>query len=85
MSISDRDRSDKGVSGREMKLGSSSTGSALFSGALSISQDEVDVEGWKDLPKRRNARGRKRVWIGADGQLIAGAYKVGWEREVLDA
>lgn len=71
--------SEEGLPGG--RFGSASTASGLL---VSRSAAEEANEGWKDLPRPISGTGQKRVWIGPDGQQLAMAYRVGWEKEVMD-
>jgi hypothetical protein len=61
-----------------------SAASASTASGLLVSRAEEVVEGWKDLQRPLSGTGQKRVWVGADGEQVAGVYRVGWEKEVLD-
>ncbi|ORY27168.1 S-adenosyl-L-methionine-dependent methyltransferase [Naematelia encephala] len=58
---------------------------ASFKPSGGASEDEqVRKEGWRILHSPRAGSVGKKIWVDKYGQDIAGVYRVGWEREVLD-
>ncbi|WVQ98770.1 hypothetical protein IAU59_005901 [Kwoniella sp. CBS 9459] len=47
-------------------------------------KSQISLEGWKEAPRTRTGLPGKKVWVDAKGEEITTAYRVGWERDVID-
>lgn len=87
-SVSASDNSRHAITSGSGKFASTSTGSnGEYVASLSLSDratSQARIPGWRHLPRPISGLGQKRIWVGADGQVGAGVYRVGWEKEILD-
>ncbi|OCF41311.1 hypothetical protein I317_04882 [Kwoniella heveanensis CBS 569] len=58
--------------------------SMFMDGGKDQTTSPVSLDGWKEAPRSRAGLPGKKVWVDAKGEEIATAYRVGWEREVID-
>ncbi|WVF72193.1 hypothetical protein IAT40_007005 [Kwoniella sp. CBS 6097] len=47
-------------------------------------KSQISLEGWREAPRSRTGWPGKKVWVDAKGEENTTAYRVGWERDVLD-